>query len=576
MKPFRFLFLAAISLFLVTSPATGQTNRLFIPPTISGPSINLSLAPSVHEFYSGSFTQTLGINGSFLGPTILLEKGADVQMNVMNQIGEATTIHWHGMHVSAKNDGGPHSVISNGTTWRPAFKVLDRAATFWYHPHLHHKTNEHVYRGLAGMIIVRDPVEAALALPRTYGVDDLPIIVQDRQFTQQRQFIFNNVGAGESGNTVLVNGTVGPFVEVGAGVIRLRLLNGSNARVYQFGFTSNKVFHQIGSDGGLLQSPVPLTRLRLAPGERAEVLVDFGGMNGQTTTLMSYSSELLRGEPGGVALGPGPIPPPGSIDGTNFSVLEFRVSGSASQTAIPASLVTVAPLLEASAVRTRPMVLNNLPGPQGALAINGVTMDLNVINEIVKLGDTEVWALTNVTAGPHPFHIHDVQFQILGRNGVAPSLNERGWKDVVLVYPGETVRFITKFEDFADPTTPYMYHCHFLGHEDGGMMGQFIVIDPNATAIEPVLFPNGDFKLAAYPNPATDWTTITYALSKRSKVKIAVFDALGRHISTLFDGEREVGPNETIWKAESVATGTYFVQIEIDGVPKSHAVQIRK
>ncbi len=121
-----------------------------------------------------------------------------------------------------------------------------------------------------------------------------------------------------------------------------------------------------------------------------------------------------------------------------------------------------------------------------------------------------------------------------------------------------------------------MYHCHFLGHEDGGMMGQFIVIDPNATSIERSLLPEGDFKLSAYPNPLTDWTTISYSLSKRSMVKTSVFDALGREVKTLFSGQREAGQNESIWKAASVPSGTYFIQVEVDGLPKSHSVQVRK
>jgi len=205
-----------------------------------------------------------------------------------------------------------------------------------------------------------------------------------------------------------------------------------------------------------------------------------------------------------------------------------------------------------------------------------VELDLNVINEIITLGDTEIWTVSNLTGGPHPFHIHDIQFQILDRNGVAPTASEAGWKDVVLVYPGETVRFITTFEDFADPDTPYMYHCHFLGHEDGGMMGQFIVLDPNATAIERSVFPEGDFLLSNYPNPFTDWTTISYSLEKRSNIRISVYDALGREVKTLFEGVRDAGPNETIWKAEDVSSGTYFVQIEINGIPRSHSIQIQR
>ncbi len=540
---------------------------------MEGPTFDLTMAPSTHEFTPGIATSTLGFNGSFLGPTLIFESQSAIQLNVSNQIGEATTVHWHGMHVAPENDGGPHTVIADGTTWRPAFTVLDRATTFWYHPHLHHKTNEHVYRGLAGLIIVRDPIEAALSLPRAYGVDDIPVIIQDRQFDRDGQFVFNAGGVGAGGNTILINGTIEPFVEVGAGVVRLRLVNGSNGRVYHIGLQNNRTFFQIGSDGGLLEQPNELTRLRMAPGERTEILVDLGNLDGQTVGLWSYSSELVRGEPGGVAVGPGPPPRPEDISGTDFQLLELRVSGSTSVTSIPSQLVSIERMEEASANRTRPMILNRLGDID---VINGVAMDLSVINEVVELGDTEIWSISNATGLPHPFHIHDVQFQILDRAGSPPSASESGWKDVVLVYPGETVRFITKFEDFADPDTPYMYHCHFLGHEDAGMMGQFLVIDPNATAIERGGLPDDSFTLSSYPNPTTDWTTIAYRLEQRSQVKISLFDALGREIKTLFEGWRDAGENESIWKAQGVVSGSYFIQVEVNGIPRSLPVLIQR
>lgn len=441
---------------------------------------------------------------------------------------------------------------------------MDRATTFWYHPHLHEHTSEHVYRGLAGMIIVRDPIEAALDLPRTYGIDDIPVVIQDRQFNQQRQFVFQEGGVGQQGSTIVVNGTVDPYVELAPGINRLRLLNGSNARVYQIGLESDATFYQIGSDGGLLEAPVALNRLRMAPGERAEILLDLTGLGGSSIRIMSFSSELTRGEPGGVRGAGGPPPPPGDIDGSDFPVLEIRVSsgGTTATTTLPSSLVEMEEMLEEDADRIRPMLLNNTaPGPGGRLAINGVELDMNVINEIVTLGDTEIWELTNRTGGPHPFHIHDVQFQLLDRSGEAPSPSEAGWKDVVLVYPGETVRFITKFEDFANPAIPYMYHCHFLGHEDGGMMGQFIVIDPNATAIEEVLIPD-EIGIATYPNPSVDWTTISWSQETRGHVRLEIFDMLGRSVSLLFDGQREAGSNESIWKTGNVPSGVYVVSLK--------------
>lgn len=556
---------SALLLLLLIGPAKGQ-NALFVPPTLEGPVISLNAAPASHEFYGGTQTDTYGFNGSYLGPTLILHRGNRVQMHVSNQIGEPTTLHWHGMHVPAEDDGGPHSVIPSGTVWSPEFEVMDRATTFWYHPHLHEHTGEHVYRGLAGMIMVRDAEEALLDLPRTYGVDDIPVVIQDRQFNAQRQFVYAAQGGpGQQGNTIVVNGTIDPVLTLKAGINRLRLLNGSNARVYRLGMSDNSTFHMIGSDGGLLEAPVPLQRLRLAPGERAEILVDLTGQAGGSLTLMSYSSELVQGEPGGVTLPNQPPPPAGSIDGTDFAVMQIAVEAAGPTTVqtIPQALSTLEDLPESSADRVRPMRLDTAgPGPAAPLAINGVVFNLNVINEVVELGDTEIWEIDNVRGGPHPFHIHDVQFRILDRGGNPPPPEEAGWKDVVLVYPGERVRFITQFLDFADPDTPYMYHCHLLGHEDAGMMGQFIVIDPLATAIE--IPPDREsIQLSAYPDPAVSWSTIAFDVKQRSPVRIEVYDLLGRSVTVLFDGVREAGAQTSIWKTGNVAPGTYLVRVQV-------------
>jgi len=566
------VFLAFVAVSL--QPVIAQ-NPLAIPPTMEGPVYSLEIAPGSHEFFDGVQTATYGFNGSYLGPTLVLNQGDFVQMQVSNQLDEPTTVHWHGMHVAAEDDGGPHTVIEAGTVWQPDFTVLDRATTFWYHPHLHEHTSEHVYRGLAGMIIVRDAVEAALNLPRTYGVDDIPVVIQDRQFSMQRQFVFNEGGIGQQGNTIVVNGTVDPVLELGAGINRLRLLNGSNSRVYQLGMSDGSLLYQIGSDGGLLEAPAATSRLRLAPGERAEVLIDLTGRQGSEITLMSYSSELNRGEPGGAGQ---PGGGPNSINGTDFPVLAISVGAAlvGGVTSIPTELVDIEPIPESEADLVRPMRLNNdFQLPDAPLAINGVILNMDVINEIVNLGDTEIWEIDNFTREPHPFHIHDVQFQVLDRSGAPPPPGEAGWKDTILVYPSERVRFITRFEDFADPDTPYMYHCHFLGHEDGGMMGQFIVIDPDATGIEYSEQPDG-IRIATYPNPSVDWTTISYDLPSRSTVRVEVFDGLGRSVDVLFDGARAAGSHASIWKTGNVAAGTYFVKITTDSEAWTRSLTVTK
>ncbi len=546
---------------LLATSAAAQTRPLFIPPTLEGPTYDLSLAPSSHEFFDGFQTATYGINGSYLGPTLLLTSGTDVQMNVTNGIGQTTTMHWHGMHVAPSDDGGPHTTILAGATWSPDFTVLDRATTFWYHPHLHEHTNEQVYRGLAGMIIVRDEEEAALDLPRTYGVDDFPLILQDREFSEGREFIFSDRGAGAGGDVMLINGTIEPYLEVGGQVIRFRVLNGSGARVYNLGLSDSRAFQQIGSDGGLLKAPVTLTRIRLAPGERAEVLVDFASDSGSEVTFRSFASELTNGEPGGNGQG-GPGGPPNPLDGEDFDLIEIRVGtpGAGAVTDIPTQLVALERIPESDADRVRPMVLN---GGQGRpFQINGVSMDLSVINEVVTLGDTEIWEITNDTQIAHPFHIHDVQFFILDRDGAPPAPNEQGLKDVVLVEPNETVRFITTFEDFADPEIPYMYHCHLLGHEDDGMMGQFLVVEGTGVDSEPVPeLPRDVLTAVSYPNPFVGRATISYFIPEPGPVTIEVFDLLGRRVGNLLDGRRARGQYEIGWRPSNLPAGAYTVLI---------------
>ncbi len=507
-------------------------NPLLIPDTLSGEVIDLDLMTGTVQFLPGTPTQTMGVNGPLLGPTIILQQGQTVTMNVHNQLGEPSTIHWHGMHVPPEADGGPHTPIAAGETWSPSFTVLEQASTHWYHPHLHMHTNEHVVKGIAGLIIVRDPVEAALALPRTYGVDDIPLVLQTKQFDADNQVV-----AGEAMDThVMVNGTLDAFVDLPGQIVRLRLLNGTSERVLNLGFTNNLIFHQIGTDGGLLPAPVQLTRLRLAPGERAEVLVDLSALQGQSVDLMSYGSELPNaiygaGQPG---MGAGQTIPGYSqnpLNGNDFSMLHLNVGapGVDPITSLPNELVTLSPWLEADADATRAFTFSPVNmGPtaiQGPFLINGASFDMMTINFDVPLDNIEVWQLTNQSPIAHPFHIHDVQFYILDINGAAPPPNMQGRKDVVLVPAGMgTVRFITRFEDFTSYDVPYMYHCHMLPHEDDGMMGQFRVLPLNAGIAD------GNASVAsikASPNPATSMLDVTLD-PQLGKGTVTITDLTGR------------------------------------------------
>ena len=506
-------------------------NPLYIPSTLSGTNIVLNLQQGTKQFYSGQPTNTMGANGNILGPTLILNQGDSVNFSVNNQIGQITTIHWHGMHVSPENDGGPHTTIAPNATWSPSFVVRDKAATYWYHPHLHEYTNEHVSKGIAGLIIVKDTEEAALDLPRTYGIDDFPLVIQTKDFDANNQIVVPS----NSDDVVMVNATIDAALSVPEQVVRFRILNGSSMRVFNLGLSGNQTFYQIASDGGLLSDNVPLTRLRLAPGERAEILVNFSGLNGQTVYLKSYASEFSNGIYGATnpGMGSGMVLNgynPNPLNGADFNIMQFNVVNPTSSpvTSIESPLANVSPIPEANSNQSRTITMSPVTMGfnqlNGDFLLNGVSFDPNVINETVLLNNTEIWSISNNSAIAHPFHIHDVQFYILDRNGVTPLPGEAGRKDVILVKPQETVRFIATFDDFAS-SVPYMYHCHMLMHEDGGMMGQFVVATPANVANN---FAD-DNAVLIYPNPSNGVITIK---SNDTPSKITVHDVLGRVILT--------------------------------------------
>ncbi|HET6991347.1 MAG TPA: multicopper oxidase domain-containing protein, partial [Bacteroidia bacterium] len=210
-----------LSLFFLSTCCSFAQQVLFIPDTLHGPVINLTMKRDSVQFFPGNITHTYAFNSDhYLGPTLILDKGSNVSITVNNQVGDTTTVHWHGLHVPPQMDGGPHQLIMPNASWNPQFTMMNDAATFWYHPHTHMKTAEQAIKGAAGMIIVRDPVEAALVLPRRYGIDDFPIIVQSIQFDSLNQAMWR----GMEDSTLLVNGTIDPYVNLPAQVVRLRLL----------------------------------------------------------------------------------------------------------------------------------------------------------------------------------------------------------------------------------------------------------------------------------------------------------------------------------------------------------------
>lgn len=532
-------------------------NALFIPPTLSGTNFNLNLQAGTKSFLSGQATNTYGINGTYLGPTLILEQGNTVTLNVTNNLTDTSTMHWHGMHVAPQHDGGPHTPILAGTTWSPQFEVLNEAATLWYHPHLHHKTNEQVTKGAAGMIIVHDAIESALALPRTYGTDDFPIIVQSKAFDANNQIITDHRTAADS--TMMVNGTLNPVLDVPAQVVRLRLLNASTDRTYQFGFSNNASFYQIATEGGLIAEPLALTRIRIAPGERTEILLNLNAQQGQSFYLMSYASELTGGIIGALHVGDNLAFIAGYSDnplnGQDFNILQFNVVAPTSNaiTTIPTTLKPFTPWDEADVTNVRALSfapISSMPDAavHGPFTMGNQLYDMAVINQNVPLNATEIWRFNNQTLIAHPFHLHDVQFYVLRRGGGPAYDYEQGWKDVVLVEPQENVQIIAKFTNFANPDVPYMYHCHLLNHEDMGMMGQFIVYDPSAT----VEVANNTV-LNISPNPVSDGVLNIQYNAALEEVTIA--DLTGRIVLNKAFGNGQID-------ISALNTGTYVVTLK--------------
>ncbi len=434
----------------------------------------------------GRATQTAGYSADYLGPLIRVKRGETARLKLGNSIVEPVSVHWHGMHIDGAQDGGPHTPLNPNAVFDAALYVDQPAATLWYHSHIMERTAPHVWFGLAGMLLVDDPDAPDSGLPSTYGEDDLPLVVQDRIFGNDGNLVYAPRGPslmhGYRGSEILVNGAIRPEATVPLGMVRLRILNGSNARIYHFGFEDGRQFAQVASDGGLLPAPVRMNTLTLAPAERAEILVDFS--SGAPVRLLSGPDDNspMAGMMGGMGRMSGMMASPDADESGDFEIMRFSVnSGLAGKVTTLANTIAGAPAPDfGEPVRRRQFRLDMMGGGMGGMmmggghgmSINGESMDMAVINEEVKRGETEIWEISS-TEMMHPFHVHGTSFQVLSENGAPVDSTALGLKDVVLVE--NTAEILVRFDRTADAATPYMYHCHILEHEDLGMMGQFTV-----------------------------------------------------------------------------------------------------
>jgi len=432
----------------------------------------------------GTRDSLVRLERSYLGPIIRARRGQKVRIRFTNEIADQTIVHWHGLYVPAAMDGHPRLVIPRGEGYVYEFEVRNRAGTYWYHPHPHGLTGSQVYGGLAGLFLVSDDEEEAAGLPSSSY--DIPLVIQDRAFDKSNQLIYLSGHHMEQmngflGDWIMVNGHPDFTLPVATRAYRLRLLNGSNSRIYRLAWKDNSPLTVIGTDGGLLEKPVQRRYVMLGPGERLELWADFSRYAvGSATALVSLPFE--GGMMGGGRRGRGYA----LANGEGFTVFKVRVNRPAkANLTLPQRLSTIKRYDPADAVNREDPKRFHLVMRHMAWTINGRTFRMEAVapEERVAMNTLEVWEFVNEGGGmemPHPIHLHGMQFQVLQRQGVLhEGYVDEGWKDTVLLMPGERVRLLVRFGDYPGL---FLYHCHNLEHEDMGMMRNYLVEGKTAAA----------------------------------------------------------------------------------------------
>ncbi len=490
----------------VTTKAVANSN--FVPDV----EIALTAQPGEVQIFSGKPTQVYHytakvlkgpsqvvqpIDNSYLGPIFRLKRGQKVRVHFTSQLDQETIVHWHGLHVPEQADGHPRYVIDKGETYVYEFTVANRAGTYWFHPHPHGKTGPQVYGGLAGLFLVTDEEEQALGLPS--GPYDLPLVIQDRTFDADNQLVYLTGGMmqrmnGFLGDRILVNGQPDARFNLASNVYRLRLLNGSNSRIYKIAWSDGRPLTIIGTDGGLLEKPLNRPYVMLGPAERIELWADFSAyaLNSEVRLVsLPFDGAGGMGMMGGGMMGRG-RQNNRLANGSGFEIARFKIVKKEIPTLkLPTRLSDVPKAKVSSAVNVnKPRTFTFAMG-MGSATINGRTFEMTRVanDEVVKLNTTEVWQLVNGGGGgmgmmggmmqmPHPVHVHGLQFRVVERTpgagwaSMKDGFVDEGWKDTVLLMPGMRAKILLRFEDF---TGLYLYHCHNLEHEDMGMMRNYLV-----------------------------------------------------------------------------------------------------
>ncbi|MDQ1707402.1 MAG: hypothetical protein QOJ88_613 [Pyrinomonadaceae bacterium] len=538
------------------SPVLSKFTEQLVTPNLinakAGGTFSLVAAPGLQRFHSSlPLTSTWGYGGMpYLGPTFEAKRGAPINVIVSNNLGphplafaidtslhgavEAdkvsprTNVHLHGGNTEPGSDGHPDATFLPGATYNYRFQNNQEATTLWYHDHALGITRLNVPTGLAGMYWMRDARDTGLAdnpigLPS--GDSEVPLIIQDKLFNSDGTMAFPagplQIWSPEFfGDTSVVNGKVWPNLNVKRGVYRFRLVNASNARVYSLYLSNKQVMFQIGSDGALLNAPVPLTHLIIAPGERADFLLDFTNIAAGTTIQLKNNA-------------PAPFPngPRSPRQGGIFlrEIMQFTVTSTTGFTAaIPATLRATPIMALPTPSRVRNVSLVEIADPASGEPVmgllNNLMWDTGQIEQ-VGVNTLEQWNIINTTGDMHPIHIHLIQFRVLGRQTLdvpgymaavypaldpmtmgtgpwpipsadafargslrVPDANELGWKDTVQANPGEITRVLVPFGaqipgvgpsgvPFGESYTGgYVWHCHILDHEDNEMMQKYDIV----------------------------------------------------------------------------------------------------
>ncbi|HET7553095.1 MAG TPA: multicopper oxidase family protein [Gemmatimonadaceae bacterium] len=447
------------------SPIEDESNELAAPPTLQNASrsphvveVSITAAPAQLAIVPGKTTSALAYNGRIPGPTLDVHEGDSVIVHFTNQLSEPTTVHWHGLHIPATQDGSPFEPVMPGERHDYVFRIAPgTAGTYWYHPHPDRRSGYQVAMGLFGGIIVRparDPVPAP--------IQEKLLILSDNRFRPDGTIDFADSGSmaaivdaenGREGDILFVNGQHTPSLSIRAGEVqRWRIVNASAARIYRLSVDGATLF-RVGSDGGLFEHPEKVSEVVLANSDRVELLVRGDAAPGTRTALRALPYD--RYDPH--------TRPTDWNRPLDLLSLTYSNAAPAAPVAIPSTLRPVAWLDTSRIAEHRVVVFT-----QGM--INGKHMDMNRVDFTGRVGTTEIWEIENLVGMDHPFHLHGFRFQVLDRNG-EPELVPR-WEDTIDVPPHESVRIVVRFDDFAGK---WMFHCHILDHEDMGMMGVLLL-----------------------------------------------------------------------------------------------------